>query len=74
MGRRNSTPPPITTYGVTLLGGNQEFSIEKARREIGYNPEYDVIRGVCEGVNWYTSTRKGSSIEETERENVRVTS
>jgi nucleoside-diphosphate-sugar epimerase len=74
MGRRNSTPPPVTTYGVTLLGGNQEFSIEKARREIGYNPEYDVIRGVCEGVNWYTHTRKRGPNEETEREIVRVTS
>src|SRR6266550_1778400 len=29
LGRRNSAPPPVTTYGVTLLGGNQEFSIEK---------------------------------------------
>jgi nucleoside-diphosphate-sugar epimerase len=53
MGRRKSAPPPVTTYGVTLLGGNQEFSIEKARRELGYQPEYDVIRGVYEGVNWY---------------------
>src|SRR5579859_675280 len=27
MGRRKSAPPPVTTYGITLLGGNQEFSI-----------------------------------------------
>src|SRR5215471_9240844 len=53
MGRRKSAPPPVTTYGVTLLGGNQEFSIEKARHELGYQPEYDMIRGVFEGVNWY---------------------
>jgi nucleoside-diphosphate-sugar epimerase len=74
MGRRNAAPPPITTYGVTLLGGNQEFSIEKARRELGYNPEYDVIRGVFEGVNWYLQTRKGSLKGESEREMVRVKS
>ena len=67
MGRRNAAPPPVTTYGVTLLGSNQEFSIEKARRELGYAPEYDVIRGVFEGVNWYLETRKGDLIEETER-------
>lgn len=67
MGRRNAAPPPVTTYGVTLLGGNQEFSIEKARRELGYDPEYDVIRGVYEGVNWYLETRKGTSKEEAER-------
>jgi nucleoside-diphosphate-sugar epimerase len=72
MGRRNSTPPPVTTYGVTLLGGNQEFSIEKARRELGYNPEYDVIHGVCEGVNWYVQSREGSLKVEKQREIVKV--
>ena len=74
LGRRNSAPPPVTTYGVTLLGGNQEFSIEKARCELGYNPEYDVIRGVFEGVNWYLKTRKGSLKEESEREIVQAKS
>lgn len=57
--RRRANPPPVSTYGITLLGGNQEFSIDKARRELGYKPEYDVIRGVFEGINWYLQTRKG---------------
>jgi len=74
MGRRKSAPPPVTTYGVTLLGGNQEFSIEKARRELGYEPEYDVIRGVFEGVNWYLQTKKGSLKEQIEQEIARVKS
>jgi nucleoside-diphosphate-sugar epimerase len=72
MGRRNAAPPPVTTYGVTLLGGNQEFSIEKAQCELGYNPEYDVIRGVFEGVNWYLKTRKDNLKEETERKIIEV--
>jgi nucleoside-diphosphate-sugar epimerase len=72
MGRRDSAPPPVTTYGVTLLGGNQEFSIEKARRELGYEPEYDVMRGVCEGVDWYLQTKKGNLKEEKEREIVQI--
>jgi nucleoside-diphosphate-sugar epimerase len=59
LGRRKSAPPPVTTYGITLLGGNQEFSIEKARRELGYEPRFDVIRGVSEGVKWYLDTKKG---------------
>jgi 2-alkyl-3-oxoalkanoate reductase len=67
MGRRKSAPPPVTTYGVTLLGGNQEFSIEKARRELGYQPEYDVIRGVYEGVSWYLEAKKGSKGVQEER-------
>src|SRR5256886_14861447 len=66
LGRRNSAPPPVTTYGVTLLGGNQEFSIEKVRRELGYKPENDVIRGVFEGVNWNLRAKNGSLKEETE--------
>ena len=60
MGRRKSAPPPVTTYGVTLLGGNQEFSIEKARRELGYAPEYDYIRGLSEGVRWYIEAKSGN--------------
>ena len=74
MGRRNAAPPPVTTYGVTLLGGNQEFSIEKARRELEYHPEYDMIRGVNEGVNWYLQSSKGLRKEEKEREVVQVKS
>jgi len=70
MGRRKSAPPPVTTYGVTLLGGNQEFSIEKARRELGYKPEYDVIRGVSEGVNWYLEMKKTSQGVQEKREAV----
>ncbi len=74
MGRRNAAPPPVTTYGVTLLGGNQEFSIEKARRELGYEPEYDMLRGVSEGVNWYVRAEKGTVEEEPEQEIVQVKS
>lgn len=57
---RKVTPPPLTTYGVTLLGGNQEFSIERARRELGYRPEFDVKGGVAEGVRWYLSAKQRS--------------
>ena len=65
LGRRKSAPPPITTYGITLLGGNQEFSIEKARRELGYEPEFDVIHGVSEGVKWYLDAKKGGQEKQT---------
>jgi nucleoside-diphosphate-sugar epimerase len=72
MGRRKSAPPPVTTYGVTLLGGNQEFSIEKAQRELGYKPEYDYVRGIAEGVNWYLETKKGNKGAQEEWEIVRA--
>jgi nucleoside-diphosphate-sugar epimerase len=52
------SPPPLMTYGVTLLGRDQRFSIDRARRELGYVPEIDVKRGVAEGVQWYLSQTK----------------
>ncbi len=60
LGRRKAAPPPLTTYGVTLLGGNQQFSIDRARRELGYTPEFDVRCGVAEGVRWYLHVRQSS--------------
>jgi nucleoside-diphosphate-sugar epimerase len=66
LGRRNSTPPPVTTYGVTLLGGNQEFSIDRARRELGYEPQYDYIRGLSESVKWYLEQKRGQATVERE--------
>ena len=72
MGRRKSAPPPVTTYGITLLGGNQEFSIEKAQRELGYKPEYDVMRGVAEGVNWYLEQKKTTKGLQEKRELVQA--
>lgn len=68
MGRRNAAPPPVTTYGVTLLGGDQEFSIDRARRELGYEPQYDYIRGLSEGVKWYQEAKKGQAGSRQERE------
>jgi len=59
LGRRDAAPPPLTTYGITLLGGDQRFSIERARRELGYAPRYDITSGVDEGVRWYLEARQG---------------
>lgn len=58
-GRRGGGPPPLTTYGVTLLGGHQQFSIDRARRELGYAPEFDVRSGAAAGVRWYREARSG---------------
>ena len=52
-GRRKAAPPPLTTYGVTLMGRNQQFSVDRARRELGYVPEFNIKRGVSQGVLWY---------------------
>ena len=63
-GRRNAAPPPVTTYGITLLGGDQLFSIGKARSKLGYKPEYNLARGVAEGVAWYRAQKQGAAQSE----------
>ncbi len=68
MGRRDAAPPPLTTYGITLQGGDQQFSIDKARRELGYAPQFDIQRGVAEGVKWYRSLQQGPQTPQPTRE------
>jgi nucleoside-diphosphate-sugar epimerase len=55
------TPPPLTTYGVALLGGDQQFSIEKARRDLGFAPEWDIKRGIANALYWYRNARRFTS-------------
>lgn len=66
LGRRNAAPPPLTTYGTTLLGSDQQFSIARAREELGYTPEYDIMRGVEEGVRWYLVAKRGKAQQTTQ--------
>jgi nucleoside-diphosphate-sugar epimerase len=53
----------LTTYGITLIGGDQWFSIDKARRDLGYEPQYDIYRGIAEGIRWYQEAKKGQPTE-----------
>ena len=39
-------PPPVTRFGIQLLGGENRFSIARARQEIGFSP----LMGVADGV------------------------
>lgn len=72
MGRRNAAPPPVTTYGVTLLGGDQLFSIGRARHELGYEPAFDLTHGVAEGVRWYLDAKKDTAAKQTPQEAVKA--
>jgi nucleoside-diphosphate-sugar epimerase len=70
--RRDAAPPPVTTYGITLLGGDQRFSIERARHELGYAPQFDIQRGVSEGVRWYLEAKYGKQKTQGTQEKVEV--
>ncbi|HET8673426.1 MAG TPA: NAD-dependent epimerase/dehydratase family protein [Thermoleophilaceae bacterium] len=52
---RSQEPPPVTRYGVQLLGGENRFVIGRARRELGFSPQVSVTEGVRRSVAWYRS-------------------
>jgi nucleoside-diphosphate-sugar epimerase len=50
---RRSTPPPVTPYGLHLLGGDNRFQIDRARGELGFAPVIGFAEGVRRSVEWY---------------------
>jgi nucleoside-diphosphate-sugar epimerase len=52
--RRNSPRPPRVTQGrLKFMGLNLDFSIDKARNQLGYRPRFSFEEGVRETVAWY---------------------
>ena len=50
---RRRQPPPVMRYGMQLLGGENRFSIARARAELGFAPLVDLAEGVRRSVEWY---------------------
>jgi 2-alkyl-3-oxoalkanoate reductase len=50
---RRGQPPPVTRYGIQLLGGENRFVITRARRELGFAPEVGLAEGVRRAAEWY---------------------
>jgi nucleoside-diphosphate-sugar epimerase len=50
---RRGNPPPVSRFGVKLLGGESRFVITRAERELGFSPLVDVAEGVSRSVEWY---------------------
>jgi nucleoside-diphosphate-sugar epimerase len=53
---RRQQPPPVMRYGLQLLGGENRFSISRARRELGFSPRVDLAEGIRRSVEWYRAT------------------
>ncbi len=49
---KRSSPPPLTRYGVQLLGGENRFQISKTRQELGFQPQVNVHQGVMQSIAW----------------------
>lgn len=50
-------PPRLTQALVKFLGLDLDFSIEKARRELGYAPRIGFDQGMKETLEWFKSTQ-----------------
>jgi 2-alkyl-3-oxoalkanoate reductase len=50
---RLKTQPPVTRLGVMLFGGDNRHSIDKARRELGYEPKVGLREGIQLAARWY---------------------
>lgn len=50
---RSRKPPPVMRYGMQMLGGENRFSIARARHELGFAPLVDLAEGVRRSVDWY---------------------
>ena len=53
-GRR---PPPVMRYGMQLLGGENQFTISRARGELGFSPQVGLAEGVRRSVEWYRAAQ-----------------
>jgi nucleoside-diphosphate-sugar epimerase len=51
--------PMVTRLGVKLFGTDNQHSIDKARRELGYNPSVDLYEGVRLAASWYREQASG---------------
>jgi nucleoside-diphosphate-sugar epimerase len=51
-------PPHFTRYAVALIGRSTRFSIERARRELGWEPRMPPREGLQRTIEWFEATGK----------------
>ena len=56
-------PPPLMRYGLQLLGGENRFTINRARAELGFSPQTNLAEGVRRSVAWYRTLHGPSGKE-----------
>lgn len=52
-------PPFVTRHGVKLYGADNLLSINKARRELGYEPQVPIGKGIQLAASWYLHQDQG---------------
>lgn len=56
------TKPLVTQLGAMMFGTDNRHSVEKARRELGYEPRVDLREGVRLAATWFNGTMQASSV------------
>ncbi|MGZ6281016.1 MAG: hypothetical protein ACXWPP_20465, partial [Ktedonobacteraceae bacterium] len=57
--RMTGTKPVVTQHGVKLFGTDNRHSVEKARRELGYEPQVDLREGIRLTAEWFNAGGMG---------------
>ena len=55
---RSKQPPPLMRFGMTQIGGENRFLIDRARRELGFSPLVSLAKGVRQSVAWYRTIHR----------------
>jgi 2-alkyl-3-oxoalkanoate reductase len=58
LGRGDVEPPRLTRARVKFLGLNLDYSIEKAKRELHYQPHVNFAEGMRQTLEWYKEKMK----------------
>ncbi|HEX6384108.1 MAG TPA: NAD-dependent epimerase/dehydratase family protein, partial [Anaerolineae bacterium] len=53
LGKVSGKEPPLSRTGVAFFSEDRRFSWQKAHRELGYTPRFDLQTGVRKTVTWY---------------------
>jgi 2-alkyl-3-oxoalkanoate reductase len=61
--QRRQQPPPLTRFGVGVLGGENRISISRARSELGFVPQVNLAEGVHAGIVWYRARQQSAGKE-----------
>jgi nucleoside-diphosphate-sugar epimerase len=47
------TKPLVTQLGAMMFGSDNKHSVEKARRELGFEPKVDLREGIKRAAEWF---------------------
>jgi nucleoside-diphosphate-sugar epimerase len=58
---RLQRPPHVTRYGVSLFGRSTQFSVAKARMQLGWEPRVPATEGLRRTLEWYRAADRATT-------------